>query len=110
MTYNPQKFAEKYKLALETTEKQTPSGGLNGYELEWNLLDEQFRPLLTVGAGPAQQSFVDHLRAECLPSELAKFSQSQSLKLIEKIDESLRLIMNTNANIKLVLENLFINF
>ncbi|NCT21314.1 MAG: hypothetical protein CO094_00080 [Anaerolineae bacterium CG_4_9_14_3_um_filter_57_17] len=75
MTYNPQKFAEKYKLALETTEKQTPSGGLNGYELEWNLLDEQFRPLLTVGAGPAQQSFVDHLRAECLPPELAKFSQ-----------------------------------
>jgi len=41
---------------------------------------------------------------------LVKISQSQSLKLIEKIDESLRLIMNTNANIKLVLENLFLNF
>ncbi len=75
MTYNPQQFAEKYKLALQTAEKQNPNGGLNGYELEWNLLDEQFRPLLTVGSGPAQQSFVDYLRAECLPSWLANFSQ-----------------------------------
>ncbi|MEK7598405.1 MAG: AAA family ATPase [Patescibacteria group bacterium] len=41
---------------------------------------------------------------------LIKISKSQSLKLIEKIDESLRLIKNTNANIKLVLENLFLNF
>ncbi|GAB4481654.1 MAG: hypothetical protein OHK0031_03700 [Anaerolineales bacterium] len=75
MTYNPQKFAEKYGLALENMERQNPSGGLNGYELEWNLLDEHFRPLLTVGAGPARQSFVDYLRAECLSPELAKFSQ-----------------------------------
>lgn len=75
MTFNPQQFAEKYLLALESAEKQNPAGGLNGFELEWNLLDEHFRPLLTVGAGPAQQSFVDYLRAECLPPELAKFSQ-----------------------------------
>jgi succinyl-diaminopimelate desuccinylase len=52
-----------------------PSGGLNGFELEWNLLDEHFRPLLTVGSGPAQQSFVDYLRAECLPPWLRGFSQ-----------------------------------
>jgi succinyl-diaminopimelate desuccinylase len=75
MTYNPQKFAEKYKLAVETASKQNPTGGLNGFELEWNLLDEQFRPLLTVGAGPVKQSFVDYLRAETLPAWLRDFSQ-----------------------------------
>jgi hypothetical protein len=66
MTFNPQKFAEKYKLAVQSAEKQNPAGGLNGFELEWNLLDEQLRPLLTVGTGPAKQSFVDYLRAETL--------------------------------------------
>ncbi len=75
MTFNPQQFAEKYKLALESFSKDKPGGGLNGFELEWNLLDEQFRPLLTVGSGPAKQSFVDYLRAECLPPWLANFSQ-----------------------------------
>jgi succinyl-diaminopimelate desuccinylase len=75
MTFDPNQFAEKYKLALESVSKDKPGGGLNGFELEWNLLDEQFRPLLTVGSGPARQSFVDYLRAECLPDWLAKFSQ-----------------------------------
>ncbi|MBI2757593.1 MAG: M20/M25/M40 family metallo-hydrolase [Chloroflexi bacterium] len=75
MTYDPQQFAEKYKLAVKSAQEQKPAGGLNGFELEWNLLDEQFRPLLTVGTGPAQQSFVDHLRANCLPAWLANFSQ-----------------------------------
>ena len=75
MPFNPNKFAEKYKLALESASKERPNGGLNGFELEWNLLDEQFKPLLTVGSGPAQQSFVDYLRAECLPDWLGNFSQ-----------------------------------
>ncbi len=75
MTFNPQQFAEKYHLGVQSAEKQNPNGGMNGFELEWNLLDEQFRPLLTVGIGPARQSFVDYLRAECLPPWLAKFSQ-----------------------------------
>ncbi|MEI7845269.1 MAG: M20/M25/M40 family metallo-hydrolase [Chloroflexota bacterium] len=75
MSFDPNQFAEKYKLALESGSKEKPEGGLNGLELEWNLLDEQFRPLLTVGSGPARQSFVDYLRAECLPSWLANFSQ-----------------------------------
>jgi succinyl-diaminopimelate desuccinylase len=75
MPYNPQQFAEKYKLAVKSAQEQKPEGGLNGFELEWNLLDEQFRPLLTVGSGPARQSFVDHLRGNCIPSWLAKFSQ-----------------------------------
>ncbi len=75
MTFNPEQFSEKYKLALESANKDKPAGGLNGFELEWNLLDEQLRPLLTVGSGPAQQSFVDYLRAETLSPWLRTFSQ-----------------------------------
>ena len=70
-----QKFADKYLLALEQASKEKPSGGLNGFEQEWNLLDEDLRPLLTVGAGPSQQSFVDYLRAQCVPLWQAQFSQ-----------------------------------
>ncbi len=75
MSFDPKQFSEKYKLALESIQKEKPGGGLNGLELEWNLLDEQFRPLLTVGSGPARQSFVDYMRSECLPAWLATFSQ-----------------------------------
>ena len=70
-----QKFADKYLLALEQAIKEKPSGGLNGFEQEWNLLDEDLRPLLTVGAGPSQHSFVDYLRAECIPPWQKQFSQ-----------------------------------
>src|SRR5215216_1256011 len=72
---SPQKFADKYLLAVEQAMKEKPSGGLHGFEQEWNLLDEDLRPLLTVGAGPSQNSFVDYLRAECLPQWQAQFSQ-----------------------------------
>jgi len=70
-----QKFADKYLLAVEQATKEKPQGGLNGFEQEWNLLDEELRPLLTVGAGPNQHSFVDYLRAECIPSWHKQFSQ-----------------------------------
>src|SRR5215216_838363 len=70
-----QKFADKYLLALEQAVKEKPESGLNGFEQEWNLLDEDLRPLLTVGAGPSQHSFVDYLRAECIPQWQAQFSQ-----------------------------------
>jgi len=70
-----QKFADKYLLAVEQAAKEKPQGGLNGFEQEWNLLDEDLRPLLTVGAGPSQHSFVDYLRAECIPPWQAQFSQ-----------------------------------
>jgi succinyl-diaminopimelate desuccinylase len=69
------KFADKYLLAVEQAIQEKPSGGLNGFEQEWNLLDEDLRPLLTVGAGPSQHSFVDYLRAECVPGWQAQFSQ-----------------------------------
>ena len=71
----PQQFAEKYQLALEEAMKDKPQGGLAGFEQEWNLLDEDLRPLLTVGAGPSQHSFVDYLRAECIPAWQKQFSQ-----------------------------------
>ena len=74
---SPQKFADKYLLALEQATKEKPAGGLNGFEQEWNLLDEDLRPLLTVGAGPSQHSFVNYLRAECIPSWQAQFSQME---------------------------------
>jgi succinyl-diaminopimelate desuccinylase len=75
MPYSPTQFAEKYRLALESAQQDKPSGGLNGFELEWNLLDEHFRPLLTVGSGPARQSFVDYMRGECVSPWLREFSQ-----------------------------------
>ena len=43
----PQKFADKYLLATEQAAKEKPQGGLNGFEQEWNLLDEELRLLLT---------------------------------------------------------------
>ena len=71
----PQQFADKYQLALEQAIQEKPSSGLNGFEQEWNLLDEDLHPLLTVGAGPRQHSFVDYLRAECIPAWQAQYSQ-----------------------------------
>lgn len=37
----PQQFADKYLLAVEQALKEKPQGGLNGFEQEWNLLDEE---------------------------------------------------------------------
>jgi succinyl-diaminopimelate desuccinylase len=71
----PQKFADKYHLALEQSIKEKPQGGLSGFEQEWNMLDANLRPLLNVGAGPNEQSFVDYLRAECIPVWQKQFSQ-----------------------------------
>lgn len=68
-------FIEKYQLALETAQKDQPQSGQCGFEFEWNLLDSQFRPLLTVGIPPAQQSFVDYLRAQVLSPRLREYSQ-----------------------------------
>lgn len=75
--YDPKQFAKKYLLALEEVRSQHPSGGLNGMELEWNLLDEELHPLLTVGSGPEKLSFVDYLQANCLPSALVNLSQRE---------------------------------
>jgi len=68
-------FSEKYQLAREATIKAKPEGGLSGLEIEWNLLDSEFHPLLTVGVGPDQQSFVDYLRSNYISPRLRDFSQ-----------------------------------
>jgi acetylornithine deacetylase/succinyl-diaminopimelate desuccinylase-like protein/gamma-glutamyl:cysteine ligase YbdK (ATP-grasp superfamily) len=75
MSYDPARFAEKFTLARESSLNEKPEGGLCGYELEWNLLDTDMHPLLTVGTGPGQQSFVDYLRAECLSPWVRDYSQ-----------------------------------
>ncbi len=75
MAYDVARFAEKYQLALENAVQEQPQGGLCGFELEWNLLDGELHPLLTVGSGPSQQSFVDYLRAECLAPWAREYSQ-----------------------------------
>ena len=51
---SPQKFADKYLLAVEQAMKEKPSGGLNGFEQEWNLLDEDLRPCSPWGQVPAR--------------------------------------------------------
>jgi succinyl-diaminopimelate desuccinylase len=68
-------FSERYLLAREASRKAKPEGGLTGLEIEWNLLDSEFHPLLTVGSGPDQQSFVDYLRSEFISPALRDFSQ-----------------------------------
>ena len=73
--YDAGLFAEKYQLALQSALESKPQSGLCGFELEWNLLDSQFRPLRTVGSGPSQESFVDYLRADCLPPWIKDYSQ-----------------------------------
>ncbi|MFN7958537.1 MAG: M20/M25/M40 family metallo-hydrolase [Holophagaceae bacterium] len=68
-------FVEKFQLARQTALETRPSGGLCGLELEWNLVDPQFRPLLTVGTGPDHMSFVDHLRTKVLPRWTEEYHQ-----------------------------------
>ena len=75
MAFDPYRFADKYQVALATALEETPESGLCGFELEWNLLDAHFRPLLTVGSGPSQQSFIDYLRGSVLGDQLRAFSQ-----------------------------------
>jgi succinyl-diaminopimelate desuccinylase len=70
---NLTQFAEKYLLACQSAQRDQASGGLYGYELEWNLLDADFQPLASGGDPP--RSFVDYLREDCLPHELRQFSQ-----------------------------------
>src|SRR3990172_5572342 len=71
----PGRFAEKYNLAREAAIKELPERGTCGQELEWNLLDAEMRPLQKVGAGPAQRSFIDVLRADYLPEWMADRNQ-----------------------------------
>ena len=73
--YDLQGFISKYLHALDVARDNTINGGICGFELEWNMLDSHFRPLLTVGSGPSQQSFVDFLRGEIIPPFFREYSQ-----------------------------------
>lgn len=75
MAYNPSRFADRFLHARENALHDNAASGLSGFELEWNLLDSNFYPLLTVGTGPGQQSFVDYLRAYTLPADIHSYSQ-----------------------------------
>ena len=77
MSFAPAKFAEKYLLAREAALKSHFKSGTSGFELEWNILDSDFKPVLTVGAGPDQQSFIDYLLAGVLPAWLADRAQRE---------------------------------
>ena len=57
------KFADKYLLAVEQAIKEKPQGGLNGFEQEWNLLDEDLRPPHVEAVDDASQRAVGVLRA-----------------------------------------------
>lgn len=75
MLPSPAKFVEKYLLAREAALKSNFKNGTSGIELEFNLLDADFKPVLTVGSGPDQQSFIDYLRAHYLPAWLSDRNQ-----------------------------------
>jgi succinyl-diaminopimelate desuccinylase len=70
MAFSPSKFAEKYNLAREAALAANFKGGTAGFELEWNMYDGDFKPVLTVGSGPDRLSFVDFLRQSAIPSWL----------------------------------------
>lgn len=70
-------FTEKFLLAREASSEAKPEGGLSGLEIEWNLLDSQFHPLLTIGSGPYQRSFVDFLRADYISPRFKEYSQME---------------------------------
>ncbi len=76
--YDPVRFAEKYQLAVETALKERPQMGVCGMEREWHLLDSHLRPVVTVGAGPERQSFVDYLQKCCIAPELDVYSQLEA--------------------------------
>jgi acetylornithine deacetylase/succinyl-diaminopimelate desuccinylase-like protein/gamma-glutamyl:cysteine ligase YbdK (ATP-grasp superfamily) len=69
------RFIERYILAREEAQQNLPDRGTSGIELEWNLLDNRFRPLQIVGAGREERSFADLLRETYLPSWLASRHQ-----------------------------------
>ena len=61
---NVAQFAEKYQLARQSALRDTPGGGICGFELEWNLVDSHFGPLKSVQYGSKTYSFVDFLREQ----------------------------------------------
>ena len=61
------RFAEKVRLAIESSARDNPAGGTSGLELEFNVVDRDLRPLEWVGSGPERRSFADYLHDDRLP-------------------------------------------
>ena len=72
------KFAEKFRLAIESSLETHFERGLSGLELEYNVLDSELRPVTTVGFGPGRRSFSDYLMAEHIPEWARPASSSRS--------------------------------
>ncbi len=60
-------FAEKVRLAHESSMASDPDFGTSGLELEFNVVDENLQPVEMFGVGPERRSFADVLRDELLP-------------------------------------------
>ncbi len=68
------KFAEKVRMAVESSVQDQFERGTSGLELEFNILDSRFRPVVHVGYGPEHRSFADFLHGEYYPSWVGKRS------------------------------------
>ena len=80
MSYDLNQFVKKYQLSIETARKDFPNDGICGLELELFLLDSDLRPLLTVGAGPSKQSFVDYLRENHIPKSVLPLTDLEAFQ------------------------------
>ena len=80
MSYDLNQFVKKYQLSIETARKDFPHDGICGLELELFLLDSDLRPLLTVGAGPSKQSFVDYLRENHIPESVLSMTDLEAFQ------------------------------
>lgn len=80
MSYHLKQFVKKYQLSIETARKDFPNDGVCGLELELFLLDSDLRPLLTVGAGPSKQSFVDYLRENHIPESVLPMTDLEAFQ------------------------------
>jgi hypothetical protein len=70
-----ERFAEKYKLAREIAIADFGEQGTSGLELEWNVVDQEFRPLGVVRLGSGEVSFADAFRSEYVPPWLVERTQ-----------------------------------
>jgi len=78
MSATPQewrRFAEKVRLAVESSLESHFEAGTSGLEVEFNVLGRDLQPVLRVGWGPESRSFADHLHDRRLPSWLGDRAQ-----------------------------------
>jgi len=69
------RFAEKYRMAVESSLESHFATGTTGLEVEWNVLDRDLRPVLRVGWGPESRSFADYLHDQRLPRWMGERAQ-----------------------------------